>query len=830
VAEQPAGTVTLLFTDIEGSTRLLDELGADSYRDALGEHRRLLRAAFDRHGGYEVDYEGDAFFVAFSSAADGLAAAKEAQAALAPGPIRVRMGLHTGEPQLDPPKYVGIDVHRAARIMSAGHGGQVLVSESTAGLAGTEFALRDLGPHRLKDLTAAERLFQLGEGEFPPLKSLRQTNLPVQATPLVGREREVAELVEHLRAPDTRLLTLTGVGGTGKTRLALQSAAELSEDFRDGVWFVDLAPLRDPELVEPTIAVAVGADDLIEHLRSKQTLLVLDNFEQVVDAAGVVSGLVSGSPASRLLVTSRIALRIAGERLYPVSPLSREEAVELFTERARRVKPELALNGVVGEICDRLDRLPLAIELAAARVRVLTPPAMLARLEQRLPLLIGGARDLPTRQQTLEAAIAWSYELLEPGQQRLFAELGAFNGGRAFEAIEAVCNPAGELDVLTAVEALCDGSLLHQQEDVDGEVRFVMLETIHEYARARLADLPDADVVSERHALHFHALAVEGGPKLQSAEGGIWRKRFEAEIDNLRLALDWLEAAGESELELAMGARLSNFWRGWGLIKEGRARLEGMLARASSEPSVVLCRALVALASLYDHLGEREESLEMDRRALAVAEETGDDELVAFVLNNLGLCLLTLGDHETGTAKLEECVAIGRRIGDRDITLNALGNLAWEAITVGNWEDARSRCREVIDLARDAGADYGLAGAYCNLGWVLLHLREPEAEPQFLASLELARHYGPREAGECLSGLSAVAAATGRDEEAAKLAGLVDAILAEEGVSPEPFVGDVNERTAASLRATLGDAEFERLHAEGAALDPAATISALLEN
>ena len=332
--------------------------------------------------------------------------------------------------------------------------------------------------------------------------------------------------------------------------------------------------------------------------------------------------------------------------------------------------------------------------------------------EQRLPLLTGGARDLPTRQQTLEAAIAWSYELLEPGQQRLFAELGAFNGGRAFAAIEAVCNPAGELDVLTAVEALCDGSLLNQQEDADGEVRFVMLETIHEYARARLADLPDADVVSERHALYFHALAVEGGGhKLQSSEGGIWRKRFEAEIDNLRLALDWLEAAGASELELAMGARLSNFWRGWGLIKEGRARLEGMLARASSEPSVVLCRALVALASLYDHLGEREESLEMDRRALAVAEETGDDELVAFVLNNLGLCLLTLGDHETGTAKLEECAAIGRRIGDRDITLNALGNLAWDAITVGNWEDARSRCTEVIDLARDAGADYGLAGA-----------------------------------------------------------------------------------------------------------------------
>ncbi len=825
MAEQPAGTVTLLFTDIEGSTRLLDELGAGAYRDALEEHRRLLRAAVERHDGYEVDTEGDAFFVAFASATAALAAATEAQTSLATGQIRVRMGLHTGEPLVDPPNYIGMDVHRAARIMSAGHGGQVLVSETTAALAGGEFGLHDLGPHRLKDLTAPERLYQLGSGAFPPLKSLRQTNLPIQATPLVGREREVSELVTHVRAPETRLLTLTGVGGTGKTRLALQSAAELSEDFRDGVWFVDLAPLRDPALVEQTIAVALGIDDVAAHLRAKQLLLVLDNFEQVADAAAAVSALLASCADVRFLVTSRVALRIGGERLYPVSPMSREEAVELFAERARRVKPELVLNGVVGEICDRLDRLPLAIELAAARVRVLTPPAMLARLEQRLPLLTGGARDVPTRQQTLEAAIAWSYELLEPEHQRLFARLAVFNGGRSFDAIEAVCNPEG--DVLKGVETLCDGSLLNQQEDADGEARFVMLETIHEYARARLAELPEAEELRRRHALYFHGLATKGGRELQERGGAAWRARFRAEIDNLRLALDWLGEQGESALELEMAAQLGKFWRDWGLLAEGKQRLEHALSRAPAEPSSEMFWALIALGVIHEYEGDFAAALPFDERALDVARMLEDDTLVLRALNNLGLCLLTVGDYVDGETRLQEGVKLAEDVGDESALLQAYGSLVWAAVTRGDWEDARSRSERVIELASDTGSEYVLAVSRCNLGWALVHLGDESAEGQFLLSLEHFPSYGPRETAECLSGLAAVAAGE-RPDHAALLLGLADAIEGEEGVVPEPFVREVNEKTAASLRATLGEGEFERLRAEGAALDREHTIEQLL--
>ena len=766
MTEQPAGTVTLLFTDIEGSTRLLDELGADRYREALAEHRRLLRGAFEAHGGYEVGEEGDSFFIAFSSATAGLAAAQEGQTALTQGPISVRMGLHTGEPLVDPPKYVGMDVHRAARIMAAGHGGQVLVSGTTATLVGGEFDLRDLGPHRLKDLTAAEHLFQLGGGDFPALKSLRQTNLPIQATPLVGREREIEELVGYVREPDMRLLTLTGVGGTGKTRLALQSAAELSEDFRDGVWFVDLAPLRDPALVEQTIATTIGADDLTEHLRSKEALLVLDNFEQVVDAVAVVSTIVGGCPHTRLLVTSRVALRIGGERLYPVSPLSQEEAVELFAERARRVQPTFAPNGAVGEICERLDRLPLAIELAAARVRVLTPPAMLARLEQRLPLLTGGARDTPARQQTLEAAIAWSYELLEPEHQRLFAELGVFNGGRALDAIEAVCDSTGERDVLTSVEALCDSSLLNQQQDADGEARFVMLETIHEYARTRLEELLDADELRRSHALYFHGLAQEGS-FLQRKGGLAVGARLRAEIDNLRLALDWFGEHGEPELELEMAANLSHLWRGWGLLREGSQRLEQAMSAASPDPSRARFLALLGLAAIRQAAGEPLAGLSLNEDALDVARALGDDALVMRGVNNLGLGLLAVGRYAEGDAQLQEAAGLAETLDDEDGLLQAHANLVWAALTQQHWEEARTRCERVLELATAEGSEYLIALDRCNLGWALVNLGDEDAERQFLLSLEHTPSYGPRETAECLSGLAAVAASD-RPEHAAQ--------------------------------------------------------------
>jgi hypothetical protein len=407
----PSGTVTFLFSDIEGSTRLLDDLGAEAYAAELAEHRRVMREAFAAHGGVEVDTQGDAFFAAFPDPEGALAAAAQAQAALTEGPIRVRMGVHSGEALLTDEGYVGIDVHRGARVMAAGHGGQVLVSQATYERLDGERDLTELGRHRLKDLTEPQPLYQLGDGDFPPLKTLYQTNLPVQPTPLVGREAELNDVLDLLAA--TRLVTLTGAGGSGKTRLPLQAAAELVDEFSDGVWWVSLSALRDPALVEPTIGETVGArDGLADHLRAKQTLLLLDNFEHLLEAGPGIATLLLEAPELRVLVTSRERLALAAEHEYPVPTLVVAEAVALFTARARQLKPAFEPDEHVEAICRRLDGLPLAVELAAVRVKILTPERILERLGQSLELLTGGARDAPQRQRTLRATIEWSYELL----------------------------------------------------------------------------------------------------------------------------------------------------------------------------------------------------------------------------------------------------------------------------------------------------------------------------------------------------------------------------------------------------------------------------------
>ena len=408
--ELPTGTVTFLFTDIEGSTRLLAELG-DGYAEVLAEHRRVLREAWRRRDGVEVDTQGDAFFVAFGRASDAVAAAADAQVGLAGGPVRVRMGLHTGEPLRIDEGYVGFDVHRAARIAAAGHGGQVLLSQATADLAGAE--VRDLGLHRLKDLSAPERLFQLGTETFPPLKTLHETNLPVPATPFLGRQQEIDHLAALMRRRDVRLVTLTGPGGSGKTRLSLQAAAAVADDYDHGVWWVPLASLADPTLVENAAAQALGSKDTLSAaVRDKRLLLVLDNFEHLLDAAPGVAETIGSCPQLTVLVTSREPLHVDGEWEVAVDPLRDREAVELFVQRAAAVRSDFAANGEVVEICRRLDCLPLAIELAAARVKVLALPALLERLEQRLPLLAGGSRSAPERQRTLRATIAWSHDLL----------------------------------------------------------------------------------------------------------------------------------------------------------------------------------------------------------------------------------------------------------------------------------------------------------------------------------------------------------------------------------------------------------------------------------
>ncbi|MET1232036.1 MAG: adenylate/guanylate cyclase domain-containing protein, partial [Candidatus Limnocylindrales bacterium] len=515
----PTGTVTFLFTDIEGSTRLVERLGTTAYTDVLERHQQLMRAALAATGGREIKTEGDSFFVVFRSAPSAVEAAVTAQRALAAEPwpdgvaVSVRMGMHTGEGVVAPDSdYVGLDVHRAARIAGAGHGGQVLVSGTTRALTETSLpagvTLRDLGEHRLKDLSRSERIAQLAiaglPDQFPPLRTLDATpnNLPILPTSFVGRVHEVAEARRLLTT--TRLLTLTGPGGTGKTRLALQVAAESIEDFPDGVFFVPLEPVSEGVLVAPAIAACLGvregettiAERVADYIRSRRILLVLDNFEQVMDAAALMGDLLKAGPDLRLLVTSRSPLHVYGEQEYPVPPLgipdpanlpqleamAQYEAVALFIARAMAAKPDFAVTNenapAVAAITARLDGLPLAIELAAARVKLLNPQAMLPRLESRLALLGGGARDLPARQQTLRGAIDWSYGLLDEAQRSLFARASVFSGGFDLEAAEAICGPAigggPFLDVLDGLGDLADQSLVRQLEEHD-LVRFRIL-------------------------------------------------------------------------------------------------------------------------------------------------------------------------------------------------------------------------------------------------------------------------------------------------------------------------------------------------------------------
>ena len=566
--ELPTGTVTFVFTDVEGSTRLLQQLGADAYADALAEHRRALREAFVRHDGVEVDTQGDSFFIAFSTAPAAIAAAAEAQQVLAAGPIRVRMGIHTGTPHVTDEGYVGPDVHRAARIAAAGHGGQILVSSSTASLVEGD-SLRDLGEHRLKDLAAPERIYQLGGEAFPPLRSLQQTNLPIPATPFLGRQRELDEVTALLGSGDARLLTLTGPAGAGKTRLALQAAAEASDHYPDGVFWAPLAALRDPKLVLEVAAQALEArDGLADRIADRRLLLILDNFEHLIDAAGELAGLLAACPNLQLLVTSRELLRLPGEQAYPVPPLEPQDATELFTARARAADPRFEPGPIVEQLCARLDNLPLALELAATRVTVLSPEQLLDRLSKRLDLLKAG-RGVDPRQQTLRATIEWSYDLLDEEERLLFERLSVFRGGCTLEAAEEICD--ADIDTL---QSLIDKSLLRRQ----GE-RFWMLETIREYAAEQLEQDGEAEVLAERHAEYFLALAEEAGRGApdEDVEQG---RGLRHDLDNLRSALGWLIGAGDVERELRLAT--AAFWSLWTLREPARAEgVARLRARAS---------------------------------------------------------------------------------------------------------------------------------------------------------------------------------------------------------------------------------------------------------
>jgi predicted ATPase len=846
----PAGTVTFLFTDIEGSTRLLQELGG-RYADALAEHRRLVREVFGRHGGVEVDTQGDAFFFAFARASDALAAAGQAQQALDKGPIRVRIGLHTGEPVVTDEGYVGIDVHRAARLAAAGHGGQVLLSQSTRDLLGCEIGLRDLGQHRLKDLAEPERIYQLGDTEFPPLKSLNQSNLPVQPTPLVGREGELAEVLELVRTH--RLVTLTGAGGSGKTRLALQAAAELVDEFRDGVWFVALASLRDPQLVLPSIAQTLGVREpqtAAEYLRTKETLLVLDNLEQLLDAVPKLAELSGSAPGLKLLVTSRASLRVSGEQEFPVPPLTDEEAVALFADRAHAVKPAAVLGDNVREICRRLDNLPLAIELAAARINLLTADALLPRLERRLPLLTAGTRDAPERQRTLRSTIEWSYELLDPSEQDLFVRLAVFAGGWDLEAAEDVCSAD-----LESLGLLVNNSLIREQEG-----RFLMLATIREYAAERLeARSDDAAGLRRRHAEYYLALAEAAEPEILGGTQVEWLSRVERERNNFRSALGWALEWRAGDIALRLIGALRRAWVARGYLAETRRWLEQALASNETAAASVRAKALYGYGRValvqgdYDHAvpplkesavrfretgetrglafaladlgwiaaaqGEYQRARSLGEESLAVAREAKDETTTAAALHALACTILDEGDYPAARPLFEESLALRRRLGDKRNAANSLSYLGVTALLEENVALAEELLAEALELATELDNRLLVASVLVNLGLVALFEGDCQRARSLASeSLTRAQSLGDKPTiVECLHVLAGAASAEGDTRRAATLAGAAEALHAAIGAPPSPAERAVGERFESRLR-IYADEELDAAWVEGKAM------------
>jgi predicted ATPase/class 3 adenylate cyclase len=807
MAELPTGTVTLVFTDIEGSTSLLHELG-ERYADVLAAHRRVLRDAFSRHGGVEVDTQGDAFFIAFARAADAVAAARDAQAALVDGPVWVRIGLHTGEPVVTEEGYVGLDVHRAARIMGAGHGGQVLLSETTARLLDSGADLRDLGEHRLKDLSAPQRLYQLGSEEFPPLRTLYRTNLPIQSTPLVGRKRELEEAGELIRSH--RLLTLTGPGGSGKTRLALQLAAEALEQFPDGVFWVPLQALRDPALVERAIGASVGADDgLSEYVGSKRLLVLVDNFEQVVEAAPAVSSLLAATPNAKVLVTSREPLHVESEYRYPVEPLPDDDAAVLFVERASAVAPGFRPSAAVSEICRRLDGLPLAIELAAARVALLDPGDLLVRLDRRLPLLASRSRDAPARQRTLRATIEWSYELLAPDEQELFRRLAVFRGSFSLDTAEAVCGAS-----LDALESLVVKSLVRRW----GSGRMGMLDTIREYAVELLDAASDANEVYRRHAEHF--LSVADGANLNAGTRRPGGQRLDIgllEQDNFRGALDWALRSNSVVLGFEIATALEQLWT-LEDPEEGIRWFERLFERPEAElvhPSL-RAEALRAYGSSLGLSGRWPAAEELWTRSLALFEELEDEHGRAVLLHRLGIAAQLRGDLARARELVEASDAIHGRAANvwgRTQTVGTLGAISRDE---GDERSALELVRESAELAREAGVPWWESGALAELASLSLNaglLDEGEAHAR--ESLAIADRLRDRAGRIFAVGLLArTAAERGLRERAGLLWG---AIEDEDAIAPLGGWRRHRETCEGRIRELAGP-EFERSRAEGRAL------------
>jgi predicted ATPase/class 3 adenylate cyclase len=693
MSELPRGTVTLLFTDIESSTRLLREQ-PESYARQLTEHRANLRDAFKRHRGIEVDTQGDAFFVAFSRVSDAVAAAEDAQRATAGSQVRVRMGIHTGEPLLTEEGYIGLDVHRAARIAAAGHGGQILLSQSARDLAGRN-DVRDLGQHRLKDLPAPERIYQLGDGEFPPLRSLHATHLPVQLTPFVGRKRELEEARSLLSRDGVRLVTLTGAGGSGKTRLALEAAAAVAHDYEDGVWYVPLSGLSMPEDVMPAVGRALGRGSAAEAIGGRHVLLVLDNFEHVIAAAPEVSTLLAECAYLVVLATSRERLALQGEHVYPVPVLARDDSLQLFRARAHAIEPNFQPNPNLDELCARLDDLPLAIELAAARTSLLTIDQLLERLGSRLDFFRAG-RDVMARHQTLRATIEWSYELLNRGEQRLLAALSVFRGTWTIEAAEWVAG--ADLDQL---QSLVNKSLvLHAQTG-----RFAMLETVRDYATEYLTR-PERDRILER--LVEYQLNLFGTANLgRRASGHPQMDLANAERPNLDVGLASAIESGHADWGIRLLVLTEMYWNTTDPVG-GRERLDRFLSQAgqagkSLDPGL-LARAYRFRGSTLDLTGQFEQSEPDFVRSLELFRAAGEDDQIGQVTALISNSALHQGDIDRAIPLATQSLEIARRDANPGDEGFALFVLAMAAFRQGHTDRGARLAQESAPLTLKGGS------------------------------------------------------------------------------------------------------------------------------
>ncbi len=897
----PSGTLTFLFTDIEGSTRLVQELGPQAYGEILERHRQLLREAWATHDGVEVSTEGDSFFVVFASAPAAVAAAVDAQRVLAAtefphgfGTVRVRMGLHTGLGVVNAGTYVGADVNRAARVAAAANGGQVVLSSATVPLVGRDLPAgvrtRDAGEHRLKDLRP-ERLAILeidGIADDPrPIRSMdtRPNNLPTQVTSFVGRAAELEATAAGLDS--ARLLTLTGPGGTGKTRLSLQLAASVAEQFPDGVFFVALEPIRDPALVGPAIAAVLGlaeesgvpiGERLAGWIGLRKILLVLDNFEQVVAAAPLVGELLRATTNLKLIVSSRAALHVSGEQEYPVpglptppdpsssaGPMSRAqladdpasldpetlsqyESVRLFVARASAVRPDFRLTAqnaaAVAGIVVRLQGMPLAIELAAARVKLLPPDAILERLHDQLATLGGGARDLPERQQTLRGAIAWSYDLLDQPGRRLIARQSVFAGGCSLGMAETICGPAAELgvEVLDGLEALVDQSLV-RAEDVAGEPRFRMLETIRAFSAEKLEASGEADTIRERDARAFLALAEDAATKLAGSEQRTWLDRLDAEHDNLRAALEWATARPDPDIAIRLGFALWRFWQKRGYLVEGRRRLEHIAAESWSEDQPALrARLLEALGGIAWWQADIAAMSRFYGEALSLWRSIGDRAEIANALYNASFAFVftntpadpsSIDPERKGLGLMEEALKIFRDLGDK----RGAGNAVW---ALGNWyyfhrqgDTAIVSFREALELFQATDDETMIAWAQHMLGTALLRARQVEEAAQHIRPA--MRHF--EAAGDAtaltlvLDDYSALAAVAGDLPRSARLHGAARALALTTGANLSNLVDELEEVSAFPRPGpALAADELERYAAEGRAMSLAKAVAYALED